>query len=126
MEANMVGWFEIPVTDMDRAKQFYEAVFEVKIQVQDFNGLVMGWFPFAENKMGASGSLVKHPDFYHPSNTEGPLLYFSCMDVSVPLNKVAQAGGKVLQDKKLISKEIGYMGLFLDTEGNRLALHSRH
>jgi len=126
MEANMVGWFEIPVEDMDRAKQFYEAVFDVKIQVQDFNGLVMGWFPFAENKMGASGSLVKHPDFYHPSATDGPLLYFTCKDVSVPLDKVAKAGGEVLQVKKLISEEIGYMGLFLDTEGNRLALHSRH
>jgi len=126
MEANMVGWFEIPVEDMDRAKKFYETVFEVKIQVQDFNGLLMGWFPFAENKMGASGSLVKHPDFYRPSKTEGPLLYFSCKDVSVPLDKVTRAGGEVLQDKKLISKEIGYMGLFLDTEGNRLAMHSRH
>ncbi len=121
----MVGWFEIPVEDMDRAKKFYEAVFDLEIHVQIFNELLMGWFPFAEGKTGASGSLVKHPDFYHPSATDGPLVYFSCKDVAVPISRIEKAGGKVLQTKKLISKDVGYMGLFLDSEGNRIALHSR-
>jgi predicted enzyme related to lactoylglutathione lyase len=125
MEANMVGWFEIPVQDMDRAKKFYESVFDIVIQVQNFNDLLMGWFPFAENKMGASGSLVKHADFYRPSATDGPLLYFSCKDVQSNIDKVEEAGGKVVQLKKLISEDVGYMALFIDTEGNRIALHSR-
>ncbi|GGD59128.1 VOC family protein [Muriicola marianensis] len=125
MESNMVGWFEIPVGDMDRAKKFYEAVFDVQIHVQDFNELLMGWFPFAEGKSGASGSLVKHPDFYRPSATDGPLVYFSCKDVATPLSRIEKEGGKVLQTKKLISEDVGYMGLFLDSEGNRIALHSR-
>jgi hypothetical protein len=126
MEANMVGWFEIPVTNMDRAKKFYESVFNVKIEVQNFNDLLMGWFPFAEGKMGASGSLVKQADFYQPSKTAGPLLYFSSKDVQEQVDRIEKAGGKILQTKKLISKDVGYMALFIDSEGNRIALHSRN
>ncbi|NNJ89166.1 MAG: VOC family protein [Eudoraea sp.] len=125
MEANMVGWFEIPVTDMDRAKKFYDTVFNVNIEVQNLNELLMGLFPFANGKMGASGSLVKQADFYHPSNTAGPLIYFSSKDVQEQVDRIEKAGGKVLQTKKLISEDIGYMALFIDTEGNRIALHSR-
>ncbi len=121
----MVGWFEIPVTDMDRAKKFYEAVFKVKIEVQNFNDLLMGWFPFAQGKMGASGTLVKQADFYHPSKTAGALLYFSSKDVQEEVDRIEKAGGKILQTKKLISEDIGYMALFIDSEGNRIALHSR-
>ncbi|SMP15028.1 hypothetical protein SAMN06265375_10225 [Muriicola jejuensis] len=122
----MVGWFEIPVTDMDRARKFYEEVFDLKIQVQDLNELQMGIFPFAEGKSGAWGALVKHPDFYHPSTSDGPLLYFSSKDVKIQADRVDRAGGKLLQPKKLISEGVGYMALFVDSEGNRIALHSRH
>ena len=121
----MVGWFEIPVADMARAIAFYEAVFDLEIQMQDLNELQMGIFPFAEGAMGAWGALVKHLDFYHPSASEGPLLYFSCRDVQVQTDRIERAGGTVLQPKKLISEGVGYMALFLDSEGNRLALHSR-
>ncbi len=121
----MVGWFEIPVTDMDRAKKFYDTVFEVDIQVHQMNELQMGWFPFAENKMGASGSLVRHKEWYKPSDTYGPLLYFSSRDVQEQLHRVEKAGGTIVQPKKLIAKDIGYMAVFIDTEGNRIALHSR-
>lgn len=125
MQHNMVGWFEVPVTDMDRARKFYETVFDIKINVQDFGGLLMAWFPFAEDRPGASGSLIKHSDSYKPSETHGPLIYFSSADVSVELAKIEQAGGKVLQQKTMISEDIGFMGLFIDSEGNRIALHSR-
>jgi predicted enzyme related to lactoylglutathione lyase len=125
MEANMVGWFEIPVIDMDRAKKFYETVFEVEIQVRDLNELQMGIFPFAEGKGGAWGALVKHAEFYHPSTTEGPLLYFSCKDAQIEADRIEKAGGKLLVPKRLIAEGVGFMALFLDSEGNRLALHSR-
>lgn len=125
MEHNAVGWFEIPVTDMDRAKKFYESVFEIEIQVQPFNELLMGWFPFAENKPGASGSLVKHPDFYEPSSKAGVLVYFSSENVDNELSRVEKAGGKILQPKTQISEDVGYMAVFQDSEGNRMALHSR-
>ncbi len=125
MEQNMVGWFEIPVTDMERAKKFYDTVFEIEITVHDMNELVMGWFPFAEGKPGATGSLVKHKDFYSPSDNKGALVYFSCEDLQVQLDRVEPAGGTILQPKKQIGEGHGYMGLFIDSEGNRVALHSQ-
>jgi len=120
----MIGWFEIPVNDMDRAKAFYETMFNINIQVQDFGGVLMGWFPFAEGKSGASGSLIKH-EAYQPSDSQGVLIYFSSSDVSDELNRIEAAGGKVVQPKTQISPDFGYMALFIDTEGNRMALHSR-
>lgn len=125
MESNAVGWFEIPVTDMDRAKSFYETVLDIDIQLNDMNELKMGWFPMDHQKPGAGGSLVYHEDFYHPSDSRGVLIYFSCADVEKTLLKVEQAGGKILQPKKQISEDHGYMGLFIDSEGNRMALHSQ-
>ncbi len=124
MKENMVCWFEIPVTDMDRAISFYNAVFKIEVQAQNFGGTIMGWFPFAEGKPGASGSLIQN-DAYEPSEKKGSLVYFSSEDVNIELNRVEAAGGSVVQPKTQISPEIGYMGLFIDSEGNRIALHSR-
>ncbi|KAA5823539.1 VOC family protein [Algibacter amylolyticus] len=122
MKKNMVGWFEIPVTDMDRAKAFYENVFQVKIDIQDYGEMVMGWFPFTEGTEGAAGTLVKQ-DSYTPSH-EGTLVYFMSDDVQIELDRVGGAGGKILQAKTEISPEHGNMAIFEDSEGNRVALHS--
>ena len=123
----MVGWFEIPVSDMDRAVAFYNEVFQIKITVHDMGELIMGWFPLAENPeaKGASGSLVYHKGFYKPS-TDGILIYFTSRtgDIKHELSRIEKAGGKILKPKTQISPEHGYMALFLDTEGNRVALHS--
>jgi len=125
-KANMVGWFEIPVTDMDRAKKFYETVFDIEINVQKFGKELMGWFPFPEDPeaRGAGGSLVKQKDFYKPSK-DGVLVYFSCKEITAELKRVEQARGKIIKEKTLIAEDIGYMALFVDSEGNRIALHSR-
>lgn len=125
MDENMVGWFEIPVVDMDRAKKFYEEVFQIEIQVQDFGGTLMGWFPWAEGKPGCSGSLILQPEWYIPNRKEGVLIYFSSKDVENELSRVVAAGGRILKPKTKITDEIGYMGLFHDSEDNRIALHSR-
>lgn len=125
MESNMVGWFEIPVEDMDRAKTFYEDVFQIQIQVHDMGGTKMGWFPWAQDKPGAPGSLIQNKDWYAPSKTDGVLIYFHSEDLDTEINRVEEAGGKVLKPKTQISPDVGYMGLFLDSEGNRIALHSR-
>ncbi len=109
MKANMVGWLEIPVTDMVRAKNFYETVFDVKIQIQDFEGTVMGWFPFSEDPeaIGAGGSLVLNENFYKPSSN-GTLVYFSSAEITIELSKVEGDGGVVLQEKTLITDDIGF------------------
>lgn len=123
METNMVGWFEIPVTDMARAKKFYETVFDISIAIHELGDFIMGWFPMAPDKSGATGSLVQH-EMYTPSDTHGPLIYFSCKDIALELGRVASAGGIILKQKAEIGGGHGFMGLIKDTEGNRIALHS--
>jgi predicted enzyme related to lactoylglutathione lyase len=124
MEQNLVGWVEIPVTNMDRAKTFYETVFQIKITVHDLGETVMGWFPAAHGKPGSSGSLVLKPEWYIPDYKKGVLIYFSCADVQNELDRIEKLGGRILKPKTKISDEIGFMGLFHDSEGNRVALHS--
>ncbi len=125
MGNNMVGWFEIPVTDMERAKSFYETVFQVKIETHDFGGILMGWFPSDDIKTGCSGSLVQLEEWYIPNRKEGVLIYFSSVDVQNELDRIEASGGRILKPKTQISPDIGYKGLFHDTEGNRIALHSK-
>lgn len=119
-----VGWFEIPVSDMSRAMKFYETVFETKLSRNKMGELDMAWFPWDESGKGAGGTLVHHDGFYKPS-TEGTLVYFSSADVNEELGRVENAGGKIFVPRTEITPEIGYMAVFIDTEGNRIALHSR-
>lgn len=123
MKHNMIGWVEIPVTDMDRARKFYEEVFQIAISIHDLGGFVMGWFPYEESVKGISGSLVKH-EMYQPSDIAGSLVYFSSEDVDQEISRVAAAGGEVLRPKTAIGEGHGYMALFKDSEGNRIGLHS--
>lgn len=123
MEHNVVGWFEIPVSDMERATKFYESVFEIEIGVNEFGEFKMGWFPSDPTKSGATGSLVEH-EMYKPSMTDGVLIYFSCKDVANELGRVQLSGGEVMKPKTQIGEGHGFMALIKDTEGNRIALHS--
>jgi predicted enzyme related to lactoylglutathione lyase len=122
---NVVGWFEIPVTNMERAITFYETVFAIKLERHEMGPLDMAWFPSIEQGLGASGSLVKHEQ-YTPSQ-QGTLVYFTAHsgDLNNELGRVEKAGGKILMPRKQISQEYGFMALALDSEGNRIALHSR-
>jgi len=85
----------------------------------------MGWFPSAEGKVGASGALMQH-EAYTPSKDKGVLIYFSSEDITTEINRVEAAGGKLVQAKTQISPEIGFMAIFIDCEGNRIALHAKH
>src|SRR4030066_313042 len=106
MKRNVVGWFEIPVTNMQRAIKFYQTVFDLKLERHQLGELDMAWFPFADVP-GSPGSLVFHKEFYKPS-TDGVLIYFTAQsgDLSNELAKVEPAGGKVLMQKKLITENI--------------------
>ena len=123
---NIVGWFEIPATDMDRAIRFYEEVFDVKMTRQQLGQIDMAFFPMVEKGMGSGGGLVSSGTNYKPSG-DGILIYLTAFsgDVSIELERAVKAGGKALMPRTQISEDIGYMALFLDTEGNRIALHSR-
>ena len=125
-KSNVCGWFEIPVMDMDRAIKFYETIFNFKMHREKVGDLDMGWFPFNMEGYGAPGSLALAPDFYTPSDN-GTLVYLSSNsgDIAEEISRVEEAGGKVLIDKKEISPEHGFMGVIMDSEGNRVALHSQ-
>lgn len=119
-----ISWFEIPTVDLDRATSFYEAIFDIKLIPMDTPNLRMRLFPI-EDMMNIGGSLVHHADFYKPSSTLGPLIYLNGNpDVQIILNRVEGAGGKIVVPKTQISPEYGYMGVFIDTEDNRIGLHS--
>lgn len=127
MNNNVVCWFQIPVNNFARAVKFYETVFNFKIEVQSFGEEKMGWFPVAKDKNApnAGGQLVYNPAYYK-TNSNGVLIYFASQtnNVSDELSRVEAAGGKVIVQKKIITPEIGFMGAFIDSEGNRIALHS--
>lgn len=123
MKHNTFAWVEIPVSNMKRAISFYEKVLNITIKPVDFGGLKMGWFPNIENAPGATGTLIEQ-ESYIPSQ-EGPLVYFYSEDVQNELSQVENAGGKIYQEKTEISPEHGFMAAFIDSEGNRVALHSQ-
>lgn len=120
---NPFAWIEIPVDDMARAVRFYETVFQIKLNEVSFGGLQMAWFPNAgSDAPGATGTLIKQ-ESYVPSK-KGPFVYFYSENGQDELDRLAEAGGALLRPKTQISPEYGYMAVFIDSEGNRIALYS--
>lgn len=121
---NAISWFEIPATDLNRATKFYEAIFGVKLNPLDMENIKMRMFPI-DDMMGVGGAVVDSGGFHKPSATDGPLIYLNGNpDVQNILNKVEAAGGKIMVPKTVISPEYGDMAVIIDTEGNRIGLHS--
>ena len=122
---NSISWFEIPSTDLARAQKFYETIFGITLNPLDAANIKMRMFPLDDMRNGVGGAIVYNAGFYKPSTTDGPLIYLNGNpDVQIILDKIESAGGKILVPKTQISPEYGYMAVFLDTEGNRIALHS--
>ena len=120
-----ISWFEIPATDIDRAQKFYETIFDMKMNAMDFGNTKIRAFPLDDPMEGIGGTLIDSGGFHKPSLTEGPMIYLNGNpDVNIVLGKVEKAGGKILTPKTEISPEYGFMAVFQDTEGNRIALHS--
>ncbi|MBA4312483.1 MAG: bleomycin resistance protein [Chlorobiaceae bacterium] len=118
-----IGWFEIPANDLARAKKFYGAIFDIQFQDTTLpNGVKMALFPTSDRTVG--GALCEHRDYYKPGH-QGVLVYFSAdPDMQLLLDRIIMHGGKILVQKTFITPEYGYMAVFEDVEGNRLALHS--
>lgn len=119
-----ISWFEIPATDLERATKFYEAIFSTTLIPMDMPAIRMRMFPL-EDMAGVGGAVVDSGGFHKPSSTDGPLIYLNgSPDLQAMLDKVEPAGGKIMVPKTEISAEYGYMAVFIDTEGNRIGLHS--
>jgi predicted enzyme related to lactoylglutathione lyase len=122
MTTNAISWFEIPVSDFDRAKEFYGTIFDFDMPVMDMGGTRMGML-LHDQGSGIGGAIVHGEDFV-PSTT-GSLVYLNGgADLSVVLGRVTAAGGSVLMPKTDIGSGFGNFALFIDTEGNKVGLHS--
>ena len=121
----VIDWFEIPTTNLERATKFYNEIFQIEMTSMHLaNRLRMSMFP-ADPMTGPGGALCHHPEHYTPSQN-GTLVYLNAdPDLSVVLGRIEKAGGSILVPKTQISPDYGYMAVFFDTEGNRVALHSR-
>jgi uncharacterized protein len=120
---NALNWFEIPVADMARAKAFYEQVFETTMEEMVLpNGLQMALFPV--KKDGIGGALCYHPEFYFPGQ-QGPMIYLNANSgIDNMLDRVVLTGGRMVVPVTQISEDHGFMAIFTDSEGNRIALHA--
>ncbi|MBK8522143.1 MAG: VOC family protein [Ferruginibacter sp.] len=120
-----ISWFEIPTTDINRAQQFYETIFGINMIPMDMPNIQMRMFPLDDMMTQVGGALVNSGGFHKVSATDGPLIYLNANpDVQNVLDKVVAAGGSIMVPKTEISPEYGFMAVFMDTEGNRIALHS--
>ena len=122
---NAISWFEIGTTDLGRATKFYETIFGVKLSPLDLDNIKMRMFPLDDMMTGVGGALVFTNGLHKPSSTDGPLIYLNGNpDVQNVLDKVDAAGGKIMVPKTEISPDYGFMAVIIDTEGNRIGLHS--
>ncbi|GAB3941325.1 VOC family protein [Spirosoma harenae] len=113
-----IQWFEIPVYKFDQAKLFYETLFDIQLEIMDLGALTMAMFPPSM----ASGALCQG-EWYHPSE-QGVTLHLKVDNLERALSHVEPLGGSIVQPKKQISAELGYMALINDCEGNRLVLRA--
>ena len=120
MNKNPVNWLEIPTVDLERAKNFYAKVFNLEFQYAENPEAKMYMFGSSE-AIGSGGGLSFTKD-EKPCQT-GTLVYFSCDDVTTALEKVKKQGGAILVDRTDIG-EHGFFAHILDSEGNRIGVHS--
>jgi uncharacterized protein len=122
---NALNWFEIPATDIQRAKKFYENIFGIQMEHQSMMGMEMAMFPYDGGNGKASGAIVQSN--MHKPSQDGAVVYLNANpDMDSVISKIQSAGGKVVMPKTAISPEIGNMAFFIDTEGNKVALHSQN
>ena len=119
--SNILNWYEIPATNLDRAVKFYESLLEIKIHTQEMNGMKMGYLPQEGESIG--GAIMAGPG-QTPSGSGVTIYFKGGADLAAVLARVEPAGGAILMPKTLISQQIGHIALFHDTEGNRIGLHS--
>ena len=118
---NLINWFEIPASDINRAIAFYKAILSVEIEETEMFGAKMGFFP--SDGTNVSGAIVQGEDYI--VSKDGVLAYLNGgNDLQNVLDNVEKNNGKVILPKTQISIEMGYFAIFIDTEGNKMAVHS--
>ncbi|TDD97308.1 VOC family protein [Flavobacterium cellulosilyticum] len=119
---NHVSWFEIPANDFNQAVRFYNHIFGIEMEQNSTEENSMAFFP---STSGIGGAIIAGPNSV-PSD-KGLLVYLNGgNDLSNVLNKVEEVGGRIVMQKTLINSEAGYFAIFIDSQGNKLALHSKN
>ena len=121
MKSNPVGWFEIYVQDMARARKVYESGLDGRLEKLEAGGLELWAFPMQQGANGVAGALIRMEGF--PSGGNSTLVYFTCDDCATEEGRVVKAGGRVQKTKFSIGPH-GFISLVYDTEGNMFGLHS--
>lgn len=119
---NPVNWFDINVADLERAKKFYETVFDIKLVDFPIEWGKQSGFPFDPKGMNITGALVEKRDMV--PNGNNTIIYFESEDCLTEEARIEKAGGKVVRPKMPIG-EFGFVAIFIDSEGNTIGLHSR-
>jgi predicted enzyme related to lactoylglutathione lyase len=122
MKQHLFVYVEIPVDDMQRAMQFYGAVFDIQFSSTIIDNIEMALFPFEEDASGITGALAKG-DIYKPT-VDGVLIYLHTHDIDQTLDRVIEHGGSILYPKT--DNGIGFVAEFQDVEGNRIALFQKY
>lgn len=124
--ANSLNWFEIPTTDIKRAQKFYETIFDCQMdEYPDMMGMKLVGFPSDPGNGKANGALCQS-DMHKPSQ-DGAIIYLNANpSIQAVVDRIENAGGKVVMPRTQISPEIGFMAFFIDTEGNRMGLHGQN
>ncbi|WP_428224599.1 VOC family protein [Flavobacterium sp.] len=120
---NAINWFEIPVTDFERAKQFYSAIFDFEMPEMMMDAIRMGFLLYDQENEGVGGAIV-HGEGCVPSEAGARVYLNGGSDLNIVLNRVENAGGAVVLPKTDIGSGFGFFALFKDTEDNLLGLHS--
>jgi uncharacterized protein len=120
--SNPVGWFDLNVANLERAKKFYETVFSVQLTDLPIEWGKQSLFPFNPGHPNISGALVEKAYFNPSSNNT--VIYFETEDCIAEEQRIEKAGGKVVQPKMNIG-EFGFISIFIDSEGNTVGLHSQ-
>jgi len=124
---NSLNWFEIPALDIERSRKFYEAIFDIKLESMEMDAMdmKMATFPFTPGTGKASGAIVQSQ--MHKPSTDGSIIYLNANPaMDNVLGRIEESGGQIVIPKTNISDDIGFMAFFIDTEGNKVALHSQN
>lgn len=121
---NALNWFEIPAAKLERAVKFYEQILATQLPIDEsFPGMRMAMLPYTEP--GVGGCLIEFEQAR--PHADGVRIYLNAGDDLRPiLERVESAGGKIIMPRKFIREDIGYIGMFRDSEGNIIGLHSMH
>lgn len=118
-----INWFEIPVLNFERAKQFYSRLYDYEMHETTINSERMGFLPTDPELNGIGGAIVQGPG-YLPTSLGVKVYLNGGTDLQNVLNHVVEAGGNIITPKTIINEKHGYFAVFEDTEGNHISLHS--